>query len=728
MAPTTDKSLLRKIRIILANPDHLDNVVKEQFHMLRKEWKPNEEPPRGEEAIRNLSVTFVGTSIMVQEILKKLRMNFNVNTVMQWTMQACSTFMLSETDSESVTLEKVQFVVNWVLRCLAEEQIRLSVTDFHCRNFFATREDRRDGKDSFFGHAGYQLTGPMIHGMFGNIWLHAICSKEEAVPSVNVVEPTSVGREFSRKSTRGTFLGEFPGMHERKKNVVYQIHKSLCKVPPELLEQGLQKMVDMIPLPYMLHLREFYEDFENIYLVYDPLGTHAICLLDKVCDDMHHNEDDLEGSIWNENCVIQLVRNFMMMFQQAHQSGFVHGCLRLGNCFLNKKDSLDSMKILEFGLLRLFRFAPAVPPSTLLQPLDEFKSPLPPYVRDFRSIAEMMYTMLGGIPFCSVDFSAEERRLRYYRGAASFAHQAFSKISEPAKHFITELVTPPHLRMGMAEVHFVERLMHQHLTHEKRDEQMKLSPRRNSGQLEKLHSFLADAPKVKNDDQRMAMAPPQQLEAERFMTHPFLEEADHTIDREDASDIIVMRNYGRWRNSLKWQVDLVKVLADRVKFKHIKKIREDLSKHKGPEGKVEWAVFETAVQKVSTIQMDILRRYSKAFGETTGRTIHVEDFTAYMESWRKKRIRELLWEAFAKLRASGLILEERGVHVCERDDLLDALMLRVTNPWSGPASAVEVLFPPDPSTPEDVNAEIDGFLGKDLLCNFLDLAIKAATV
>merc|ERR1719456_1455873 len=200
-------------------------------------------------------------------------------------------------------------------------------------------------------------------------------------------------------------------------------------------------------------MKEVYEDFENIYLVYDHMSSHAICLLDKVCDDMHHNEDDLEGSIWNEANVVQLVRNLMSMFQQAHQRGLVHGCLRLGNCYLNKKDNIDSLKILEFDLLRLFNMAQALPPSTLLQPLDEFKSPLPPYVRDFRSIAEMMYTMLAGVSFCPVECSLEERRLRYYRGAASFADKAFSKISEPAKHFITELVTPPHLRVAMAQHH-----------------------------------------------------------------------------------------------------------------------------------------------------------------------------------------------------------------------------------------------------------------------------------
>lgn len=564
-----------------------------------------------------------------------------------------------------------------------------------------------------------------MHGMFGNIWLHAVCMKEEAtfkVAETPLPMMRSATRGFERAQTRSTLCGDVTPQPELKKNVIYQINKSLCKVPPELLDQGLQKMIDMPPLPYILHLREVYEDLENIYLVYDPLGANAMCLLDKVNDDMHHNEDDLDGSIWNEANVVILVRNLMSMFQQAHPRGLVHGCLRLGNCYLNKKDNIDSLKILEFGLLQLFSTAQAVPPSTVLQPLDEFKSPLPPYVRDFRSMAEMMYTTLAGIPFCALESSREERRVRYYRGAASFADKAFSKISEPAKHFITELVTPPHLRLAMAEQHLA-------MLQAQTAQQAVLEAKQPKQPLH-LEKLLPEAPKVKKEVQLNDVLLPQHLEAERFLSHPFLEEIDEACDREEASDIIVMRYYGRWRNALKWQLELVKLLADRMRYKHIRSVREDLTRQKGPDGKVEWTVFEAAINKVCTAPADTLKRYSRAFGENNGRSIHVDDFTAVMEAWRKKRVRELLWEAFAKLRAGGLINDQTDkVHVCHRDDLLDALMLRVTNSWAGPSSAVEILFPPDPmSEEESLNAEIEQFLGREPHCNFLDLAAKGANI
>merc|ERR1712118_7639 len=100
-----------------------------------------------------------------------------------------------------------------------------------------------------------------------------------------------------------------------------------------------------------------------------------------------------------------------------------------------------------------------------------------------------------------------------------------------------------------------------------------------------------------------------------------------------------MRCYGRWRNSLKWQLDLLKLVADRIKLQRIHKLRDELQAVQGPEGKVEWAELEKALQKIAGIPADQLRRCSKAFGECSGRCIPVHDFIALAEAWRRKRVR-----------------------------------------------------------------------------------------
>merc|ERR1719162_1458368 len=185
----------------------------------------------------------------------------------------------------------------------------------------------------------------------------------------------------------------------------------------------------MEPLPHVLPLLDAYEDLEHIHLVYAPVAPHSISLIDHIFDQMHsdsksfhatlaHRSSDAQAhsiiSGFCESSVQSIVWRLMSMLKHAHGRGLVHGCLRLGGCFLDDPETTDSMRILEFALFQLFHIPTAIPPWSIITPLELDKNdPVPPYRRDFQCIAEMTYLLLGGQPLCSPDCSFEFKRQRF---------------------------------------------------------------------------------------------------------------------------------------------------------------------------------------------------------------------------------------------------------------------------------------------------------------------------
>jgi hypothetical protein len=344
---------------------------------------------------------------------------------------------------------------------------------------------------------------------------------------------------------------------------------------------------------------------------------------------MHKTSPDSQEQSFGEAITQQLIWKVMSMVKVAHGRGLVHACLRIGACYLDTPQDPDSLCILEFGLYQLFHLPSSMPPlaSALPFELDAY-DPVPPYRRDFQSVAETIYLLLGGQPICPLDASMEQRRQRFKCGAASFTDKAFSGTSEAAKSFVMDL----------------------------------LRPAQWSKQSKIPLCHLATV----------------------HMAHRWFFEKARDVD--EACDMMVMRKYDTWRNAKSLQMNLLKLVSDRITLNGISRLQKDLSRQVDNTGRVSWVQLEKCLQKVASIPADLLKKVSKAFGENVHiSSLHVNDFCTDIAAWRKKRVREVLWQIFSRAKASeGWMTTE----ACT-----DGLQSGVLHVWSRPSRVLEVVFP-----------------------------------
>lgn len=618
--------LVRCIRIVLANHRHLDRLVCEAFAILRKRRLPPPPPTEStrlfhvpEDETSEPTMPFDAVIDIVCDIFAKLGLPVDREAVVRWAAATATTFCLSRSDTENISADHIIVIVDWALRLLAEEHVRASMSGFYNRSFLVGFD-----YDTSFWTSGLALTGPMVHGIYGNLWLHAKRRQGE--------------RRASEEFRSGGSMGG-----QSVQSVIYSIPKNHCKLPPELLSERLRMLINMERLPFVLPLLEAYEDLDTIHLVYQRLGSQSVRLMDKVFDDMNNQREDSDNDAFCEVSVQQIVRNLMFMLRRAHELGLVHGCLRMGNCYLDDRDSLDSLRILEFGLFQLFEVPAAHVPSVVMVPLVvDPREPLPPYHRDFQCIAEIAYLMLSGVPVCSFDSSAEQRRRHFGRGAVSFAGRGFAKTSERAKIFISDMLRPPQF-------------------HGKQ------------------------------------MLPPSQ-DAGLRLTHRFLT-GEVTVDMEEALDVVVMRAYDRWRHSIRAQLELCKFVADKVTVAVLDgAFREWLQVNMDSEGKVGWPVVEEALGQVG-LTTECLKKFNRAFGDGNSRSVHAPDFVDLLCAWRRKRVRELLWQVFVRTKSRD--------GTCSTEVFVDNFTMGVAHVWSKPSSIAEVLFPAGCKEKEPVGGGLD---------------------
>eukprot|EP00927_Polykrikos_kofoidii_P024272 TRINITY_DN22100_c0_g1_i1.p1 TRINITY_DN22100_c0_g1~~TRINITY_DN22100_c0_g1_i1.p1 ORF type:complete len:681 (+),score=100.53 TRINITY_DN22100_c0_g1_i1:81-2123(+) len=642
-------SLVKRICIVLANQSHLERAVDEAFQI---SWVTTQNicehkvapghtgaAPLGEAAID--FETAVG---LTHDILSKIHLKVDKCNVRSWVADACRTFALSRDFADAVTEKRIRFIVDWVLRSVAEQLVRRSVPRFYARQFLIGFDH-----DTNLSASGLQLSGPVAYGVYGNIWLHAkmkFALEKTRVRTRNAPEGSS-SPQIARIATTS-----------RQEHVVISVSKHLCRAPPEILSRRLRGIMHMERLPYLLPLVTCFEDLEYIHLVYDSLSPQAICAIDKIFDDMHNLEEEKEITGLSERAVQKFTLTLLTMIKPAHARGWVHGSLRMGCCYLNDQTNLETLQVLEFGLYDLFNLATATPPLAVLTPLTlDPTDPVPPYRRDFQCIAEMTYLMLGGQSISSIDDSEDDHVRQFKRGAISFADKVHAKTSEYAKSLVTELIRPVQFR-----------------------KKSKIEP------CQEVNVYLA---------------------------HRWFSPAlDGYEQLDELYDVSIMRRYDKWRNMLRLRATFLKILADHASLRRIQRLKSKLLEHTEMQGKVSWWQLVTHIQSIlPAITYDLLKKVNKAFGDNThSYTINTEDVCRAIGAWRRKRIREVLWQLFSRHKAfSG----ELPVELC-----IDGLTSGVIHVWSRPLRVIDVLFPSESGTSgreatvaEEVDARIEELLG-----------------
>uniref|UniRef100_A0A7S2PE27 Protein kinase domain-containing protein n=1 Tax=Zooxanthella nutricula TaxID=1333877 RepID=A0A7S2PE27_9DINO len=605
-----------------------------------------------------------------------------------------------------MTDARVRFIVDWVLRCLADHTIRGLPEYFERQFLHGLGHD-----DTSIGESGLLLSGAVAHGLFGNIWLHA---RESRAPPR--ADSASSGPDTSRllsarggkgaRSRRQSMAGSrrqsnvlaSPRMSSvhvsasprmsvvnsgllgsrkysiaggpldvlRMQHVVISVSKVWCRLPPELLSARIQHMISMEPIPFVLPLRDAFEDSEHVHLVYDGLSAQAVCLTDKVFDDMHLSEEDADEHGFCEKTVQQIVWKLLKSLEQAHSRGMVHGSLRMGCCYFNDPEDLDSLQILEFGLAALFDCPTAVPPAMILSPLEADRTdPVPAYRRDFQCLAEMAFLMLGGQPICSLNSSKEELAKRFRRGAVNFSDKSYAHTTEDAKDFVVDVLRPACFRKNT-----------------------KLQPC---------------------------------YEVSVYMSHRwFYARRDNPDQLTLLYDVIVMRKYDTWRNTLRLRCNFMKILADHMPLKSIGHLCEDLAKLSATiseePGAVSWTMVVNHILKTCPI-LHLLQKVNKAFGENEEMpVINIRDTRQAIEAWRRKRVREIVWQVFNRSKAYNGEMQA--------DACWEGFHNGVLHVWSRPLRVVDIVFPPGGEESDARQRELQAFLKSRKRVRFLELLSK----
>jgi len=200
------------------------------------------------------------------------------------------------------------------------------------------------------------------------------------------------------------------------------------------------------------------------------------------------------------------------------------------------------------------------------------------------------------------------------------------------------------------------------------------------------------------------------------------------------SNIVVQRAYGRWRNQMKWHMDLVRCLADKVSLKTIKELRVSipLSKQRGGHQLAEdeladWTHLERDIRRFTNLTDEQLKRFARA---TPGQMreeavkVHVDDTFAMAEAWRRKRTRDVLWQVFVKC-FQQLRMRPDGFVRVPRRELEAALSSRVEPVWVGPCSNLDVLFPGEKDAKEgEWDREVSNFFTHASEVSYIDLLPK----
>jgi len=275
----------------------------------------------------------------------------------------------------------------------------------------------------------------------------------------------------------------------------------------------------------------------------------------------------------------------------------------------------------------------ARPPMAVLAP-QEFDStvPEPQYCRDCMCVAEMTYLMLGGQPLFPLSSSVDEIVALSARGVTSFVDEAHAGTSESAKAFVLELLRPS------------------------------VGSRRRT-------------PKV-----------PPFREISVHMTHTWFRPKTEALDALDETyGDVVMHKLETWRNTLQLRATFVQLVADHLSLHMMARLERDLVDISEGSDQVSWALLQSRIAALTQMG-DLLRSVNMAFGEDEQRVaINIREICKVIRSWRRRRVREVLWQVFTCAGAYDGVLPS--------STCAEGLVSPVHRVWSRPCRVIDVVFP-----------------------------------
>lgn len=259
----------------------------------------------------------------------------------------------------------------------------------------------------------------------------------------------------------------------------------------------------------------------------------------------------------------------------------------------------------------------------------------------------------------SLNSSDEELMQRFRRGTACFSDKVYVDTSEQAKAFVLNMLRPAAFK-----------------------KQSKIQPC---------------------------------IEVALHMSHQWFSEMDNNAFRFNAPyGIIVMRKYDTWRNTLRLRTNFVKILADHMCLSKISHLWMKFGAMADGSGKVSWVTMVPQLLENCPI-LHLLQKVNKAFGENEELpVIHLRDTRRVIEAWRRKRVRETLWQVFNRTKAFDGVMPA--------DACREGLGSAVLHVWSRPLRVIDIIFPADGQGEPD--ARIDELIGSAKSVSFLDLVAK----
>jgi calcium-dependent protein kinase len=229
--------------------------------------------------------------------------------------------------------------------------------------------------------------------------------------------------------------------------------------------------------PHILKLYEYFEDAKNFYVITE-LCTGGE-LFDKI----------IEKEAFTEKEAAHCFKQILQGINYCHSQGIVHRDLKPENFLYETKDADSDMKIIDFGLSKVFR--PGKGGISKMQT----KAGTPYYISpevlagnydekcDLWAAGCILYTLLCGYPaFCGDD--DQEILQLVIKGKYDFDGEEWEDISKEAKDLIKKLIAKPERRLSAQEA-----LDHKWIRHFTKGDENKLAKIKNVSGLKKTQHY-----------------------------------------------------------------------------------------------------------------------------------------------------------------------------------------------------------------------------------------------
>jgi len=149
----------------------------------------------------------------------------------------------------------------------------------------------------------------------------------------------------------------------------------------------------------------------------------------------------------------------------------------------------------------------------------------------------------------------------------------------------------------------------------------------------------------------------------------------------------VLRKYDSWRVSVRLRTFFVKIMADCFSLASLAILGERLATLADSTGNITWSRAVQEIVQLAPIT-SLLEKVNRAFEGEFHSGIRVEDMCHNLLTWRQKRVREVLWQMFARAKEFGGVLSAEAFE--------DGFNGAVYHVWSRPMRVIDVIYPSDP--------------------------------